>query len=80
MAHLKFDTAVRDFEAHVEHVFAQTEKENPWLLKEKLVTKPDQLIKRRGKNGLLGIKLDWEAAKEWIRGKAGKPFKVRIKL
>jgi ATP citrate (pro-S)-lyase len=32
----------------------------------KLVCKPDQLIKRRGKAGLLGIKKDWKEVKEWI--------------
>ncbi|KAJ3417187.1 citrate synthase [Chytridiales sp. JEL 0842] len=76
MAQLKFDMSVQDFPAHVEHVFAATEKANPWLLSETLVCKPDQLIKRRGKNGLLGIKLDWAGVKEWIRARAGKPFSL----
>jgi ATP citrate (pro-S)-lyase len=40
--------------------------QEPWLLETKLVVKPDQLIKRRGKAGLVGIKLDWEQVKEWI--------------
>jgi ATP citrate (pro-S)-lyase len=31
-----------------------------------LVCKPDQLIKRRGKAGLLGINKDWKEVKEWI--------------
>jgi ATP citrate (pro-S)-lyase len=31
-----------------------------------LVAKPDQLIKRRGKLGLVKIKLDLPAAKAWI--------------
>ena len=30
-------------------------KEEPWLEHTKLVVKPDQLIKRRGKAGLVGI-------------------------
>jgi ATP citrate (pro-S)-lyase len=40
----------------------------PWLLSPdiKLVVKPDQLIKRRGKAGLVGIKLNWDQVKEWI--------------
>jgi len=45
------------------------EKE-PWLLTSKLVVKPDQLIKRRGKNGLVKLGLDYEGAKavctEWM--------------
>jgi ATP citrate (pro-S)-lyase len=39
----------------------------PWLLDTKLVVKPDQLIKRRGKAGLVGIQLDWEDVKMWIK-------------
>jgi len=37
-----------------------------WLLKEKLVVKPDQLIKRRGKNELLLLDADWETAEKWL--------------
>ena len=38
-----------------------------WLLSTpQLVVKPDQLIKRRGKAGLVGIKLDWEGVQKWI--------------
>lgn len=42
------------------------EAANPWVKEMKLVCKPDQLIKRRGKAGLLGIKKDWIEVKEWI--------------
>lgn len=38
-----------------------------WLKDQMLVVKPDQLIKRRGKAGLVGIKLTYEEVKEWIR-------------
>jgi len=41
-------------------------KENPWLLETPLVVKPDQLIKRRGKAGLVGINLNWKETQEWI--------------
>ena len=43
----------------------------------KLVAKPDQLIKRRGKAGLLALNKGWQEAKVWISEKAGKPQKVR---
>ena len=33
-----------------------------WLMKEKLVVKPDQLIKRRGKSKLLLLNADWKGA------------------
>jgi len=41
-------------------------KSFPWLTEEKLVVKPDQLIKRRGKAGLIGLNLSLEQVKEWI--------------
>jgi len=41
-------------------------EENPWLTEQKLVAKPDQLIKRRGKAGLLCVKKDFEECKQWI--------------
>jgi ATP citrate (pro-S)-lyase len=44
----------------------------------KLVAKPDQLIKRRGKAGLLKLNTDWNTAKAWIVERAGKPQKVSI--
>jgi ATP citrate (pro-S)-lyase len=47
-----------------------------WVFNTKLVAKPDQLIKRRGKAGLLALNKTWEEAKEWISARAGKPQKV----
>ena len=39
---------------------------NPWLLTQKLVVKPDQLIKRRGKLGLIKVNVDFEEVKKWV--------------
>ncbi|KAI0746590.1 ATP-citrate synthase [Daedaleopsis nitida] len=47
-----------------------------WVFTTKLVAKPDQLIKRRGKAGLLALNKNWDEAKEWIQQRAGKPQKV----
>ncbi|CAH7669494.1 ATP-citrate synthase [Phakopsora pachyrhizi] len=47
-----------------------------WVFSEKLVVKPDQLIKRRGKAGLLGLNMSWNQAKAWIQERAGKPVNV----
>ncbi|KNZ64439.1 ATP citrate (Pro-S)-lyase [Puccinia sorghi] len=47
-----------------------------WVFTEKLVVKPDQLIKRRGKAGLLGLNKTWPEAKAWIQERAGKPVNV----
>ena len=49
-----------------------------WVHNTKLVAKPDQLIKRRGKAGLLALNKDWPEAKAWIAERAGKPVKVRL--
>ncbi|KZT20946.1 ATP-citrate synthase [Neolentinus lepideus HHB14362 ss-1] len=47
-----------------------------WVSTTKLVAKPDQLIKRRGKAGLLALNKDWPDAKKWIEERAGKPQRV----
>lgn len=47
-----------------------------WVFTTKLVAKPDQLIKRRGKAGLLALNKTWDEAKPWIAERAGKPQKV----
>ncbi|KAG7362086.1 ATP-citrate synthase [Nitzschia inconspicua] len=46
--------------------FNEIALQEPWLLETQLVVKPDQLIKRRGKAGLVGIKLDWAQVQAWI--------------
>lgn len=47
-----------------------------WVHTSKLVAKPDQLIKRRGKAGLLKLNADWPDAHAWIAERAGKPQQV----
>lgn len=42
------------------------EVDNPWLLRKRLVVKPDQLIKRRGKLGLIRVNVDLDSARNWI--------------
>jgi ATP citrate (pro-S)-lyase len=39
----------------------------PWVRTTPLVVKPDQLIKRRGKGGLLLLNADWPRAVEWMK-------------
>ncbi|KAJ9083897.1 ATP citrate lyase subunit 1 [Entomophthora muscae] len=63
-------------ESTISQALQQAEKANPWLLSTKLVAKPDQLIKRRGKSGLLLLNADWPKVKEWITSYAGKEVKV----
>uniref|UniRef100_A0A3B4YHD0 ATP-citrate synthase n=1 Tax=Seriola lalandi dorsalis TaxID=1841481 RepID=A0A3B4YHD0_SERLL len=49
--------------------FDRLVQEHPWLLTERLVVKPDQLIKRRGKLGLVGVNLDLNGVKEWLKSR-----------
>ncbi|GAO16651.1 uncharacterized protein UV8b_00786 [Ustilaginoidea virens] len=65
-------------DANVEDVLNQAEVTYPWLLQPgvKLVAKPDQLIKRRGKSGLLALNKSWPEAKAWVAERAGKEQKV----
>jgi len=50
----------------------QLAKDNPWLTEEKLVVKPDMLMGKRGKHGLILLDADWSAVKDWLGGKRGK--------
>lgn len=58
--------------------FAALTKEHPWLLTTKLVVKPDQLIKRRGKAGLLAINKTWPEVVEWIKERMNKDCQVEV--
>ncbi|KAF2217147.1 hypothetical protein CERZMDRAFT_64469 [Cercospora zeae-maydis SCOH1-5] len=58
----------------VNGVLDAAEAKYPFLLQQgaKFVAKPDQLIKRRGKSGLLKLNATWAEAKEWIAARANK--------
>ncbi|KAI9834185.1 MAG: glutathione synthetase ATP-binding domain-like protein [Phylliscum demangeonii] len=62
----------------VSAVLDQAESTYPWLLAPgaKFVAKPDQLIKRRGKSGLLALNKPWPEAREWIAQRARQPVQV----
>jgi ATP citrate (pro-S)-lyase len=47
-----------------------------WLAKTKLVVKPDQLIKRRGKAKLLLLNASWKDAEKWLREKMGQTLTI----
>jgi ATP citrate (pro-S)-lyase len=47
-----------------------------WVSKEKLVVKPDQLIKRRGKSKLLLLNADWKEAEKWMKERMNKPVTI----
>ncbi|MGC9529036.1 MAG: ATP citrate lyase citrate-binding domain-containing protein [Candidatus Bipolaricaulaceae bacterium] len=55
---------------------AALEADHPWLTTTRLVVKPDQLFGKRGKNNLLLLDADLEAAKAWIAERRGKEVTV----
>ncbi|MGM0598205.1 MAG: ATP citrate lyase citrate-binding domain-containing protein [Candidatus Rifleibacteriota bacterium] len=48
------------------------QQDNPWLTKEKLVAKPDQLFGKRGKHGLVLVNKDFAETQNWIKERLGK--------
>ena len=65
-----------DVKKQLEGIFLRVESQNPWLLSKNLVVKPDQLIKRRGKGGLLKLNCTWDEVKIWVSERAGKEIEV----
>lgn len=52
---------------------------NPWLASTPLVVKPDQLIKRRGKLGLIKVNVDYPGVKTWLGDMMLKEIKVSFR-
>lgn len=50
--------------------------DHPWLETTPLVVKPDQLIKRRGKLGLIAVNKKFPDVKKWVDERMGKDQKV----
>jgi len=57
--------------------FKKVEKDNPWLKKEKLVAKPDQLFGKRGKNNLLFVNKNWDEVQKWIKERMNKKTTIK---
>lgn len=66
-----------DVKKQLESLFLRVESQNSWVLSKKLVVKPDQLIKRRGKGGLIKLNCSWDEVKIWISERAGKEIEVK---
>jgi ATP-citrate lyase beta-subunit len=54
----------------------QLKTENGWLQSGRLAVKPDQLIGKRGKNGLILLDADFETAKKWVLERMNKPVTI----
>jgi len=50
--------------------------QNPWLKREKLVVKPDQLIGKRGKHNLILLNATFNEAKKWINERMNKEITI----
>jgi ATP-citrate lyase beta-subunit len=51
-------------------------QQNSWLIKEKLVVKPDQLIGKRGKHNLILLNATFNEAKKWINDRINKEITI----
>ncbi len=74
-----------DSRYHIDNTYAQVTPDSlfeemaimqPWLTEHRLVVKPDQLIKRRGKSGMLLLDATWPEAQAWIEERMGKVAQV----
>ena len=83
VAQIQFESPIHiapeNYPAHVKEILDRAEIINPWVKDgRKLVAKPDMLIKRRGKSGLLCLNKGWEESRKWIEERAGKLQQVRF--
>eukprot|EP01119_Soliformovum_irregulare_P001994 TRINITY_DN1202_c0_g1_i1.p1 TRINITY_DN1202_c0_g1~~TRINITY_DN1202_c0_g1_i1.p1 ORF type:complete len:1077 (+),score=325.89 TRINITY_DN1202_c0_g1_i1:98-3328(+) len=51
-------------------------QKHPWVNTLKLVAKPDQLIKRRGKAGLVKLNSSWKESVDWIQERMDKEVQI----
>ena len=72
----KFDMKDRYVTVGPDTDLAKLPAKHKWLAKEKLVVKPDQLVKRRGKNDLILVGANYEQAKKWIKEKSKAPMTI----
>ncbi|XP_030757355.1 ATP-citrate synthase isoform X2 [Sitophilus oryzae] len=56
--------------------FSEVVANNPWLKTDRLVVKPDQLIKRRGKLGLIAVNKTLDEVQKWIGDRMNKDQKI----
>ena len=54
----------------------QLKTENGWLQSGRLVVKPDQLIGKRGKHGLILLDADFKTVKKWVLERMNKPVTI----
>jgi ATP citrate (pro-S)-lyase len=56
--------------------FKKLASQNPWLLRERLVVKPDMLFGKRGKNNLVLLNADINEAEKFVKEKLGKKITI----
>ncbi len=76
----KFHTSDKVVTVGPDTDMAKLPNEYIWLISEQLVVKPDQLIKRRGKNKLVLINATYDQAQDWIKEKTKAPITIHGKF
>lgn len=76
----KYDIPNKIVTVEPETDLAKLPNQHNWLTTEKLVVKPDQLIKRRGKNNLVLVGANYNQAKDWIKEKSKAPITIHGKF
>lgn len=72
----KVKLATRYVEVTTQTKLDSIPEQAPWVNSSKLVVKVDQLVKRRGKNGLVLLDATWAQAKEWLQARLGKTITI----
>ncbi len=72
----KFEISDKVVTVTIDADMSQLSSQYPWLKTERLVVKPDQLIKRRGKNKLVLVDANYDQAKVWIKEKSKAPITI----
>lgn len=82
---MALDSGLADVARHLmgsmndlQSIISMLPADNLWFIShlQPLVVKPDQLIKRRGKLGLIGVKKSFEQVKQWIGERLNKDQKI----
>ncbi|KAF2574909.1 hypothetical protein F2Q70_00001728 [Brassica cretica] len=67
---------IRSVQINQETDLNELVEKEPWLSSEKLVVKPDMLFGKRGKSGLVALKLDFAEVATFVKDRLGKEVEM----
>ncbi|CAA7029605.1 unnamed protein product [Microthlaspi erraticum] len=70
------DLPIRSVQINQETDLNELVEKEPWLSSEKLVVKPDMLFGKRGKSGLVALKLDFADVATFVKERLGKEVEM----